>query len=445
MSEFKFACPGCNQRISVTLEYVGHQISCPVCHAAITVPAPPGAAPVRSSIATPTPPGTPPPPAPPPASRLSVSALSSDAPHVPSAPPAAGPEHQGSAQFEAHMRRKPKKSYTSLITGVAAVLLIGVAALLNKEKIAAKWHSYRGPTAAEIAAANQPPPLPPELTVDEVWQKVAGTYKGLTSFSAAGKSVSVLDYSLVNSGLAANGPRTTSADLKLKMGRPDNFRLDIVQQSGPSNITSFGWSAGKGDLIQVNNRNFPLLSRFLVFGRLNKLGSELGSDFITELYFNQSEGSPVGGGESWTRNADETINGKPCYVLAGTLYMRDALVWVDRETFLVSQIQFALAGKAADDSLDNGKIKSALSASGLGLVTDADVVQFKAILTSQSKLKGTITETFTDIKPNLTIAMADFEPAAPVAAQPANNPPGRGIGGSGPGGVGGRMRRGGGG
>ena len=47
MSDFKFACPACGQRLSANDDYVGHQINCPSCQAAITVPPNPSAPPAE--------------------------------------------------------------------------------------------------------------------------------------------------------------------------------------------------------------------------------------------------------------------------------------------------------------------------------------------------------------------------------------------------------------
>jgi hypothetical protein len=340
------------------------------------------------------------------------------------------------------MARKPKKSYTGAIVGVVVVVLLGGAAYLNRDAISAKWHSVRGTAAVAQPDTNEPPP-PPELTVDDIWQKVGAAYKPLTSLSAAGKFVSVIDWSLVNSARAANGPQTTSADETLRLGRPDNFRLDIVEQEGQSNLVSTGWSAGKGDFTQMYDRRVKMPGPYPVFARLEKPGAA----FVSELYFSQADVPAVSASQTWTRDSDhaQNVNGKPCYVLAGTLYTENALVWIDRGTFLVTQVQLALDGKLADDALlEPARLKSALSASGITpMVTDADVAQLKIMLRGQSKLKGTITETFTDIKANPTLALTDFEPGAIVVAAPAQGapPPGRGIGGSGPNGVPGRMRR----
>lgn len=45
MSNFKFTCPGCGQRILGDTGYVGREIPCPTCRQTLTIPQP-GAAPV---------------------------------------------------------------------------------------------------------------------------------------------------------------------------------------------------------------------------------------------------------------------------------------------------------------------------------------------------------------------------------------------------------------
>ncbi len=46
MSDFRFACPHCSQRISGDSSYKGRQIECPACHQTFTVPAPAPRAPI---------------------------------------------------------------------------------------------------------------------------------------------------------------------------------------------------------------------------------------------------------------------------------------------------------------------------------------------------------------------------------------------------------------
>ena len=45
MSDFKFECPHCQQRMQVQVIHSGRQIQCPGCQHLIRVPPPPGAAP----------------------------------------------------------------------------------------------------------------------------------------------------------------------------------------------------------------------------------------------------------------------------------------------------------------------------------------------------------------------------------------------------------------
>ena len=186
MSEFKFSCPDCGQRIAATDEYVGYQINCPACQSLIVVPGNPD---VKSSIATPVLPGAPPPPVPPAKTRLSVSALSS--------PSALGSSSSlmsevGATACQVHTGRKEKKSYTGLVSGVAALAIIGAAAFFSKDWISAKWKAYRGASAAEQAAAqagtSKPPPPARELTAPEIWQKVVESVQGPAEFQLDGES-----------------------------------------------------------------------------------------------------------------------------------------------------------------------------------------------------------------------------------------------------------------
>jgi len=50
MSDFKFACPQCQQHIACGPEYFGHQISCPACGAQMQVPNPSPPAPPSSPL-----------------------------------------------------------------------------------------------------------------------------------------------------------------------------------------------------------------------------------------------------------------------------------------------------------------------------------------------------------------------------------------------------------
>jgi hypothetical protein len=56
MSEFKFFCPGCGQKILGDTAYIGIQIACPTCQQSITIPAADSAAPAPEVKSVPPPP-----------------------------------------------------------------------------------------------------------------------------------------------------------------------------------------------------------------------------------------------------------------------------------------------------------------------------------------------------------------------------------------------------
>lgn len=385
-------------------DYVGHYINCPSCQKEIVVPANPD---TPSSLAINVP-GALPPPAPPKVTRLGVSALKSAAAPPPPAVPTS--EQQGSAAFRAHVARQPKKSYTGLITGVAAVLLIGLSAYINKGTLAAKWKAFRRTPAEVYAATNKPPPKqpkPPELTAPEIMQKVAELYKDLTGFSSTGKATAILDMSAVSPAFAARGPVTVSGDLSLKMSKPLSFRIDLTIPKSTSNTTMIGWSTGNGDFFQANNHRLKVPTEDALFSSLNlgaNTGVSVGAGEIVRLFTEDASQGLAKEGLEWSREKDQRIDNQPCYVLAGTVRLQNVLLWVNRNTFLISQIQVKLDGKSGQANMDDAKIKEEWKAANNG--KDPTLAQI-ATVKNMLKTTGTVTETYGNIQTNVTFATTE--------------------------------------
>jgi len=406
MSDFKFACPACGQRILAGDDYVGRQINCPACQAAITVPANPSA-----------------PPAPPMVARLSVSALSSPPPDTSVA--LGSPEEQGSTAFQAHMARKSKKSYAGLIAAVAAVALLGLSAFLGRDWLAAKWRAFHGTSAAPIAATNQTPRRPSGPPVADIWQNMVATYQGLSSLSATGTAEAALEtVPGSDAAAAAAGPQISmSADLTIKLGRPDNFRIDVNTRIGSQVLSTIGWSSGQGYYRMLNNKRSKESSRVAVLGGLGVAGTAA----VVGLFFNDTASLPADAGTHWSLTNGAEIPGQPCYVLAGKILSQNIRFWINKQTFLIHRVQIVLDGNTNAPEMDDAKIKEALTAAKNGQpVTDAEIAQAKAQMKMASQIKGTITETYQDIQTNVPIALAEFEPptsaAAPVGRPPAAAP-----------------------
>jgi hypothetical protein len=415
MSDFKFACPGCGQRIAASDDYTGYQINCPACQAPIVVPANPAA-----------------PDAPPARSGVAMAAPQA---HTPAPGAASAPQMDGSAAYRAHLSRKPKKSYTGLITAAVVVVLLGGSAFLNRDWIAGKWKAMRGPSAAQLAAqaaaqeATNTPPPQPELTASEVMQKMIETYKDLPTFNSTGKITAILDMSAVSPALAAAGPQTNGGALTLRMGKPLSFRIAMTTPAAQGGMSMTGWSTGNGDFLQLDNSPVKVQSHEEIFVVFN-LGASAGVGDLVRLFINDTTKGFAKEGVEWTRNDDQTISGQPCYVLAGTVNLQNVIIWVSRRTFLITQMQAVLDGKSGMAAMDDADIKTTWKAMNNGKEpTLAQVANFKKM----AKVTGTVTATYDDIKTNLTLAARDFQPGAAGPAAPAQ-PGGRQAGRGAPGG-----------
>jgi len=145
MAEFKFGCPHCGQKILVEELWSGHELQCPGCHKALTVPPNPAAAPAprppaSGAYAAPVAPGlapaaaSPPPPPPPsgefgcrnpPAasgSRLAIGASKAPVSSAPPRPGAVSPLQRKAARAKSDSNGGVKK----ILTVAAVVIVLGV-------------------------------------------------------------------------------------------------------------------------------------------------------------------------------------------------------------------------------------------------------------------------------------------------------------------------------
>jgi hypothetical protein len=394
MSEFKFSCPNCQQNIAATSEYSGVQINCPNCQSPIVVPAAPMQAQARAVSDNPLV------PAPPAHTKLSMAA--STAAHA--------------ATATAHpIQGKPvrkKKDRTRLYVGLAASAC-GIAGLIffwqqisNLGRSAyAKVHKEEAPVVQ--APTNEPPP-PPELSTEEILQNVGDKYKSLTNFAVRGLSISVVDVSAVMPGT----PKQNSTEaVSLELGRSNLYRFQWEIKATGTPYQGAAWSAGKGDYIgygpnpavKTKNRQTALA--------MASTRSQAQCISLAQLFFDDTNSvarmaaafAKTNGPGLVTR-----INGHNCYVLDGQFEAHDLVLWIDKESFLIPQIQFAFGG-----NLDETTLKGRPAAEKLQLTTWA-------------KLKGTITETYDtpDLDKGLTAAAfeADFAPTFNIQMQQGQAP-----------------------
>lgn len=126
MSEFKFACPSCQQRIAADASWVGQQIACPACNGQITVPAAPTGA------------------GPQPVGRLSVT------PHAPT-PPA--PKTSMETMAATHAANRAKAAPASNAGKNAAIAIVSVVLLGGIGYGAFKYFGSKHETASDAKPA----------------------------------------------------------------------------------------------------------------------------------------------------------------------------------------------------------------------------------------------------------------------------------------------------
>jgi hypothetical protein len=362
MNEFKFSCPHCQQNIQATPEYVGAQINCPGCQAAIVVPEVP-------SIPVP---------------RAGKLTKAPSTVHTPATSPV----------MAAAMVRKAKKPRIGLYVGLGVGVAVAVAAVIFTPKLLEKYQQHKDAVAAEQAATNAPPPPPPDLEADEILKNVGETYKKLTSYSLQGISVGTVDLSQINPAIKV--PQEVTTKLSLRLGRPDFYRMEWERQVGKQDIKGAVWAAGKGDFVHSGTVTTKVRNREVALNTAAAYSGTLGT-FIAALFFDETN-SPAVTLKNYAKTNNETLNGQKCYVLAGQITSQKILFWIHKSDFLIAQSELVLGGKPDDATL-----------AGMTLMQ-------KAQMERASKLRGNFIETYEDVVTNKVLNPNDFETAFPPNA-----------------------------
>jgi hypothetical protein len=367
MSEFKFSCPNCQQNIAATSEYSGAQINCPTCQTPIVVPAPPHEPPSAHGSKLTKAPST-------------TSHMATATPFVVQGPPT---------------RRKKKR------TGLYAGLSAGACGILG---VIIFWHPlndfghstyskyiHHEVASLEQAPTNVPPPPPPELATEDILQNVADKYKSLTNYAVKGLAVAAVNASAIKAG---QGLENSTEGVSLELGRTNLYRLEWELKTSGTPYKGVAWSAGKGDYVgygpypatKMKNRQTAMATASTVSQALCIALAQLFFDDTNSLAREADAFAKTNGPNLATR-----INGRNCYVLDGQFEAHDLVLWIDKENFLIPQIQFIFGGK-----LDESTLKGVPLAKKNQLMTWA-------------KLKGTITETYQNPEMNQNLAASAFE------------------------------------
>ena len=408
MIEFKFSCPGCGQHIQCNDAYCGRQISCPTCRKSIVVPPATGTA-----APAPT------------AGNLSISR--------PIAPAPAAAAFRPPPTIAA----APKKSSATKIIALVVGLVVAVGAVFG-----VRWYLNRDttsdPTATAKTKATQPGANNTQTpSAPEILQKVTEQYDSLTSYSASGKNVSIIDMSGVDmknipgmpaklpkdaKAVAMSKPQRMEGNFSVKLGKPNFYRVEWEGQMGPVKNKGAVWSAGEGDFLLMSSMGQPKYSKMKdrEIALASATGISGGAAGTMPGIFFKSQSSQLNLFKGATRGADETIDGEDCYVLTGNVSGMKIILWINQSTSLIKQKQMVLGGELKMPDMNDATVEEGLKQLG-GNPTPEQKAQTKAMMKNMkamtSQLKGTMTETYSNIEINKPVAKEDFKYAVPAGTK----------------------------
>jgi hypothetical protein len=178
------------------------------------------------------------------------------------------------------------------------------------------------------------------------------------------------------------GPQQRSTEaVSLELGRTNLYRMEWEIAGSGMPYRGVAWSAGKGDFVgygayppaKSKNREKAMSTA--------AMASQAQCVELAHLFFDETNSVArlaVAFARTNGPGVVTRINNSECYVLDGEFTAHDLIIWVDKGTFLIPQIQFVFGGKLDETALKTMPVPLAE----------------KNQLKTWAKLKGTITETY---------------------------------------------------
>jgi hypothetical protein len=115
---------------------------------------------------------------------------------------------------------------------------------------------------------------------------------------------------------------------------------------------------------------------------------------------------------------DESVNGQDCYTLTAKVLGQKVKIWVDKNSYLVSQWQITLGGGVSDADIDDvfSLVASAVP-NAPPMQMEMAKTQVKTVTPVIAKIRGVITSTSRDVEINPTLSADDFNYPVPPGAK----------------------------
>jgi hypothetical protein len=410
MIEFKFPCPSCGQRLQANDAYSGTQINCPTCQQPLIVPHLPSIPPVGSALA------------------------------VPPLPPAQSEPGVPLKQRPVSAGNQSRTKWV-VVWAATGLLVVGAIAFVVASGLLSRSESHVAGRPGKEAASHKdfhtsPAANPQSLTAAEIVQKVAEQYGSLTSYSATGTTVSVMDMSKADltkmPGMdnmpagakeskgfqqAMSKPMRIESEFSAKLGRPGFYLVEWESMAGPAGMKGAVWSAGEGHFLSMTKTKYTRMeSREMALASATGISGGVAGT-LPAIFF-QDQSSPLNFFKKAKRSEDKTVDGEDCYVLNGDAMGMKVILWVTKGTFLIKQKQMVLGGKLTMPEVSEATMEEGFKK--MGDLTPEQKAQAKAAVNNMkpllSQMKGTMTETYRNIEINKPVQKEDFNYELPAGA-----------------------------
>lgn len=264
------------------------------------------------------------------------------------------------------------------------------------------------------------------LTPTEILQKSAEKYKSLTSYSATGKTVSIIGAAEVNADKVLEQgfqkPHNLVHTFTIKLGRPDLYHIQWEQKVHAA-YTQKGavWSAGEGDFLLMGEARYSKMKNQAIALAAATGISGGAAHTVPAAFFANTGPNLLRTLSDVSLEKEEKIDAEDCYVVAGRLGEQKMLFWVSKESFLIRQRQLVLGGNVSRPAMTDEMIKKTLKQLKRE-ATPAAVAEMKAMAAMAGKTKGTLTETHQNIVIDQPIDKASFRHPVPNGLKPSASP-----------------------
>jgi outer membrane lipoprotein-sorting protein len=219
------------------------------------------------------------------------------------------------------------KGILSIISGAKLKLAVGIGAaiiLVGGTTTVVHW--------SHLAGDN----LPPDAIIKRAQEK----YASLTSYSDEGRTVATL------------GGTTIITTFKIKLARPNLYRIDWEQPLPPDDTQKGAvWSAGEGDFLRMGSGSRRQASQELAMASATGISSGAVAT-IPGTFFRMTWGNQLGG-SVWSekQQADEKLGDVDCYVYTSDSKGRTRTLWIGKRDFLIHQFRTATSAEAMKTAL----------------------------------------------------------------------------------------------